>query len=314
MTGPNVMIVEDEMLVALQLEEKLPRMGYNVIASVTSGEEAVEKAYDLQLDLIIMDIRLDGELDGIEAAGRIRGRHNIPVIYFTAHSDDTTLRRAKLTSPAGYLVKPFSETDLRTAVDTALYKYGRIKEVEEAVGLVSSPLDNLGGAVIVTGDDGTIRYMNSVAERLTAWRHENAAGRNLIEVYVLKDPETGSMVNSDVSMLLRPGYASAPSESLLVSQDLTETHIEPSVIPVNDAKGRLSQVIIAFQKRHRKDERKFGVVRLRIQAISRGRAELLRRRLCQGGVFLPTSTAHSRDEPRFRSSQGCPRARVFNRG
>lgn len=123
MADPQILVVEDERIVATGIRNMLGTLGYRVPAVVASGEEAIKKAAELHPDLVLMDIVLQGEMDGIEAAEQIRRRFNIPVIYLTAYADEATLQRAKLTAPYGYLLKPFNERELHAAIETALYKY-----------------------------------------------------------------------------------------------------------------------------------------------------------------------------------------------
>ncbi len=119
----RIMIVEDEELTALGIKNCLEEMGYTVTSSEFSGEEAIRKAEEDKPDLVIMDIILRGEMDGIEAAGQIRSRFNIPVVYLTAYSDEEMLNRLMKTEPFGYVNKPFNDKDLRVAVEIAFYKH-----------------------------------------------------------------------------------------------------------------------------------------------------------------------------------------------
>ena len=109
----QVLIVEDEAIVSMDLRYKLESLGYSVPAEISSGEEAVEAASRLRPDVVLMDIWLSGEMDGIDAAARIRDQLGVPVVYLTAHSDEATLERAKLTEPFGYLLKPVDLGELR---------------------------------------------------------------------------------------------------------------------------------------------------------------------------------------------------------
>jgi PAS domain S-box-containing protein len=129
---PTVLIVEDEIVLAMELEEKLTEMGYRVVARVTSGEDALKKAKELRPDLILMDIRLDDELDGIDAARLIRKQQHVPIVYLTAYADNSTLQRAKLTEPFGYLVKPYSERELHITIDMALHKAQMERKLRES--------------------------------------------------------------------------------------------------------------------------------------------------------------------------------------
>ena len=123
----RIMVVEDEGIVALDIQNKLEGLGYEVPEVASSGELAIQLAGEVRPDLIMMDIQLDGEMDGVEAAEQIRQRFDIPVIYLTAFSDENTLQRAKISEPFGYLLKPFAERELHTAIEVAIYKY-RVEE------------------------------------------------------------------------------------------------------------------------------------------------------------------------------------------
>ncbi len=123
MSQIKILIVEDEELVASDIKESLQSFGYGVIGRAASGDESISMARELSPDLVLMDIQLPGELDGISATAMLRNSLNIPVIYLTAYADPTTLERAKVTEPYGYVLKPFKELELRTAIELALYKH-----------------------------------------------------------------------------------------------------------------------------------------------------------------------------------------------
>lgn len=121
--GKRIMVVEDEGIVALDIQSKLGSMGYEVPAVVASATKAVEKAGELRPDLVLMDIQLEGDMDGVQAAEQIGRDYQIPVVFLTAYSDEKTLERAKVTEPFGYLLKPFEERDLYTTVEISLYRH-----------------------------------------------------------------------------------------------------------------------------------------------------------------------------------------------
>ena len=140
MDKTRIMVVEDEGIIAKDIQISLQQLGYEVPAVVPSGELAVQKAEELMPDLILMDIVLQGEMDGIEAANRIRTLLNIPVIYLTAYADKKTLERAKIAEPFGYILKPFEERELHTNIETALYKHKLEKEREELIDQLQKAL------------------------------------------------------------------------------------------------------------------------------------------------------------------------------
>ena len=136
----SIIVVEDEVIVAGHIEKKLKSRGYDVKAVVHSGEDAVRKAGELRPDLVLMDIRLDGEMDGVQAAEQIRGLFDIPVVYLTAYADEETLRRARITEPFGYIIKPYEARELHCAIEIAVYKHEmeqKLKASEERYALAA---------------------------------------------------------------------------------------------------------------------------------------------------------------------------------
>lgn len=123
MTEANILVVEDEGIVAQEIKSRLEKTGYTVCAVAHDGEAAVTQAGERRPDLVLMDIRLKGEMDGVEAAGRIRDQFNIPVVYLTAYTDPATLERAKVMEPFGYVVKPFETRSLMVSIEIALHRH-----------------------------------------------------------------------------------------------------------------------------------------------------------------------------------------------
>ncbi len=151
MSAPRILIVEDEVIVAMELKSRLTAFGYEVVGTLGRGEEAIEIAATVLPDLVLMDIKLAGKIDGIEAARKIHEFHDIPVVYLTAHSDEQTLQKAKLGDPFAYLVKPFAESELRTTIEVALHKHRKEQQMRETAEWFSQTVNGLGGAVIGTG-------------------------------------------------------------------------------------------------------------------------------------------------------------------
>lgn len=131
MQPANILIVEDEQIVAMDIRDMLTDLGYKVLGMASSGEEAITEIKKGKPDLVLMDIMLGQDKGGIETAEEIRTSFNIPVIYLTAYSDYDTLEGAKKTAPYGYILKPFEEKDLSTAITMALYKHNLAMKIKE---------------------------------------------------------------------------------------------------------------------------------------------------------------------------------------
>jgi len=166
MERARILIAEDEELVALAIKSCLEGLGYEIPCVVASGEEAVEKASALDVDLVLMDIHLQGEMNGIEAAGIIRDSSRVPVVYLTAYSDADTLEKAKVTEPFGFILKPFEERALEATVKMALSRSRAHKALLGTHDRMSAILHSVGDGIIVTEANGAIEYVNTRARTL----------------------------------------------------------------------------------------------------------------------------------------------------
>ena len=183
MANEKILIVEDESVVAMDIESRLRNLGYTVVASVPSGEAALAEAQKNAPDLVLMDIMLKGEMDGIEAAALIRSRFNIPFIYLTAYADEQTLDKAKITEPSGYLMKPFETKDLRTTIEIALYKHSMEKKLRESELRYRTLFEAAGDAIFVLEaegrDAGRIMDANEAAAGMHGYTMDELRGLNI---------------------------------------------------------------------------------------------------------------------------------------
>jgi len=138
----NVLLVEDESIVAKDIQLSLKRLGYNVLGIENTGEKAISSARKLDPDIIIMDIMLKGKINGIEASEKIRKEQNIPIIYLTAYADENTLSKAKITEPYAYIIKPYKEIDLHTSIEMALYKHSKELEILKERDMLYNIVEN----------------------------------------------------------------------------------------------------------------------------------------------------------------------------
>lgn len=193
----SVLIVEDEAVVGLDLSLQLEALGYAVVGVATSGEEAVQSARSLSPDLILMDVRLQGAVDGIEAAARIRGVQEVPIIFLTSYSDDETVRRAARTAPYGYLTKPYQLRELRAAMEVGLTKARMERQLREADQWFAQTLRCVSDGVIVADLDAAVRFLNPAAEALTGWPLDQALGRPLDQVLRFDTPAPRAAVRRE---------------------------------------------------------------------------------------------------------------------
>jgi two-component system, cell cycle sensor histidine kinase and response regulator CckA len=234
----RVLVVEDEAIVAMDISARLRVLGYEVVGPASTGAEAVELAVRTRPDLVLMDIMLRGGMDGVEAALRIREATGSPVVYLTAYADESTLRRAKVAEPLGYLLKPFEERELRTTIETALYKHRTEVRLRESERWLATTLRSIGDAVIAADERGRVKLINPAAESLTGWPQGEALGRELAEVFQLADEATGRRVEAG---------ASWPPDVLLLSRDGRSTPVEPSVSVINDEQGGFRGSVLIFK-------------------------------------------------------------------
>ena len=142
MSKSIILIVEDESIVAKDIQHSLKKLGYTVVGMCSTGEDAIKTAEETKPDLVLMDIMLKGDMSGIEAAGQIREKYNIPIIYLTAYADESTLSKAKVSEPYGYIIKPFKEIDLHTSIEMAIYKHKKETDVKKERDFLYSIVEN----------------------------------------------------------------------------------------------------------------------------------------------------------------------------
>src|SRR5579863_5805934 len=179
----RILIVEDERITAEDLRDILTDLGYTVTASVSSGAEAIARAEETTPDLALMDIRIEGDIDGTETARILRERFNIPVIYLTAHADSSTVTRAKDSGPLGYITKPFQEAALQASIEIALHKHGEELKSLEKGELLASTLRAITEGVISLDTAETITLFNPAAEAWTGRPAREALGRPVNDVF-----------------------------------------------------------------------------------------------------------------------------------
>lgn len=239
----NILIVEDEALIALDLQRRLEHAGYNVHGIATDAAQALDLASSLP-DLILMDIRIGGQRDGIEVADEIRRHFDIPVMFLTAHADAETLERAKRVRPQGYIVKPFGHTNFRAQIEVACHTYEMERKVRRSEAWLAATLANIAEAVIAVDVGNRIVFLNPAAECLTGWTAAEAKGRELPQVFCIVDPKTLLPVCVPLSQGAFAAGALPQEFHLYARRGVRPMLIECSCSPNRDQNGAIGNVIV----------------------------------------------------------------------
>jgi PAS domain S-box-containing protein len=248
MLKARILVVEDERVVALALEKCLTQLGHDVVGLLASGQEAVKKMRTLQADLVLMDIRLKGEMDGIEAAIRIHNTFNTPILYLTAYSDDSTLERAREANPYGYILKPFEERALKSAIEVALYTASVNSRERRTRERMSRILGDLSEGVVVTDVKGSITFINDRATKLLGWPADEATGKFFGEVFRLADKAKGGIAVMPISRVLMEGEVVSLPDSLLHTEPGVMLPVDVNLAPTRSAAGNIEGMVLTFHE------------------------------------------------------------------
>ena len=244
----KILIVEDESIVALELKSRLTDLGYSVCGMVTSGSEAIKTAEEQNPSIILMDINIKGVIDGVETAEKIKNIFDIPIIFLTAFNDSGTLERAKITEPYGYIVKPFEERELHTAIEIAIYKHNMEKKLRDSERKLSITLKSIGDAVIATDNEGKINYLNPAAELLTSFKSSEAVGKYVLDIFCIADETTYTEAVDSIKELLTKGTAIYfPPNITLSCKENKRRIVEANASAMIDENSCITGIVLAFR-------------------------------------------------------------------
>ncbi|RYX95087.1 PAS domain S-box protein, partial [bacterium] len=248
MQKEKILIVEDERIVSIDLKYILTNLGYDVVGLTSKGYEAIEYTLNNKVDAILMDIGLRGDIDGIETAIQIKKNIDIPIVFVTANSDESTLQRSKEAKPQGYILKPFNDREIRTTLEMAIFKHNIDLKMKESEEWLFTTLKSIGDAVIATDKDGNVKFMNHIAENLTGWTQEEAKGKQLNEVFVIVNEYTRDTVENPVEKVFREGkIVGLANHTILISRDNKEYHIDDAAAPIKNRQDIIDGVVLTFR-------------------------------------------------------------------
>jgi len=238
MTAESILIVEDEAVIARDLQLLLEDLGYGVSAIAATADEALASINAAVPDLVLMDIRLADGSDGITVAAIILARWEIPVVFLTAHADPDTVARAQATSPYGYLLKPFDERVVAISVQLALAKSAADRHLRASERLFATTLRSIAEGVIITDAASQISFLNPAAEDLIGWTQRDAVGRPITDVCIVHAPDGGAPLGDLVTAVLAHGQINAlPDGSVLLPRDGELRQVADSIAPLVDTFG-----------------------------------------------------------------------------
>jgi len=249
MAHETILVVEDEKIIAIDIQQRLQSLGYAVPTIAASGLDALQKAADLCPDLVLMDIVLKGDMDGIETAEQVRTQFQIPVVYLTAYADEGTWQRALATAPFGYVLKPLVDRQLQTVIEIALDKHRLEKQIAESARWFSTTLRCVGDAVIATNTNGQVTFVNPLAEALTGWPQAGALGGDVDMICRVVTEDTPTVVETPLRQAMRTGELVKLGNSgcLLIARDGTTIPIDDSAAPIRDEQGVVLGGVLVFR-------------------------------------------------------------------
>ncbi len=282
MSKARIMVVEDEGVVALQIRECLEGLGYAVPLVAMSGEEALEKLRETEPDLVLMDIKLPGRINGIEATRRIQGLLDVPVVYLTAFSDAETLALAENTDSSGYVLKPFEERSLNAAIQMSLAKHRRSREARENAWWMTAVAESMMEAVLICDVKGYVKFINPSAEALIGRRDREVREKRLHDIVRLVDAQRHTVLPFPVTEPLFEGKSTLRGNCALVVGDGAEIPVEFSASPLRSPEGTLFGILYVLRQTGQKEQ-----IQARVLKEMQDLARLQRRTLPSSETVIP---------------------------
>jgi PAS domain S-box-containing protein len=248
MINPKILIIAGDTTQAEDIQKRLYRFGYNKVEIASTSEEAAKKTLGTLPDLVLVDVQLHGERDGIETASTLQSQYGIAVVYLSDSSVEEILQRASTTEPYGYILKPFDDRQLQVALEMAFYRKTREEKFKENEIWYGTTLQSIGKAVIATNESGLIKFMNTAAENLTGWKMHEVFGEDLQKVFQIKKTQDRPFSVYSTDLILENKITTVlKNYTTLISRENKEIPIEENASPIQDDFGNTIGVALVFQ-------------------------------------------------------------------
>ncbi|MGZ9235902.1 MAG: response regulator, partial [Anaerolineales bacterium] len=248
MSVTDILIVEDNESVVQELREQLDELGYKVVGVASSGREAIEKTKTLCPHIVLMNIRLKGTIDGLQAGSDIRDYYDTPVIYMMDYSSQATIRRAGATGPFGYIFRPLDGKQIFATIEVAVIRHQLESKLQQSKQWLNTTLTSIGDGVIATDEQGLVRFINPVAMEHTGWCHRDAVGNTLSDVFSLVDERTHEPIDIlDHQNKLARAVLKNSFHGLLIRKDSVPAPVEANITYIEDGKGKAYGMVLIFR-------------------------------------------------------------------
>jgi CheY-like chemotaxis protein len=237
----KISIVEGDPIYMNLVEARLQKIGYSVVSKFTSGQEAIKKLRGALPHMLVLPVNMPGEVDGIVTAQEVLSRYNVPSVFLTTSADEETLERVKRVPGAGYVLKPFSDNDLRIAIGLGLANFGFVRSVREENAQLMRLVEEIPAGIIVTNSNGLITSVNETAKVMLKWKNPALNTNIFNEIVTIIDNREGRPIEDPFAKIMgQKAVWWLPQHAVLVSHDTTKVPVAGNFSPVCDHEGRVT--------------------------------------------------------------------------
>ncbi|UKO98274.1 diguanylate cyclase domain-containing protein [Nostoc sp. UHCC 0870] len=293
----KILVVEDERLLAFNIKHSLQKLGHNVLEITDSAEKAIKNVADHHPNLVLFDICLSREINGIQVVDIIQNNFHTPVLYITEYSQYIQLHKHQLSQPFSYILKPIRETDLHLSVEMAVERYQSHRKLQIEKQKMEAIINSMGCGVVVTLTDGCIQMMNPIAEKLTGWQQNEAVGKDFTEVLSLVDQDMDELIKNLAKQSIQAGeVVNLPENCILIAKEGQEIPVGDNIAPIHDRDGSITGAVLLLQDI---TQRKLTEIQLLRNAIYDGLTALPNRVLFLDRLKQAVERSKRRSDYRF---------------